>query len=380
MKIVFVSHSFYSPYFVVSSHHLARQMARRGHTVWHISAIPFFHLVNPRRDYQIRARRFFQGVIELEPNLKEAVIRPLLPWQVTRNFHQSGNYFVKWSDVELLTWNQPELKQVDILIMDEPRLSGMEDYIHASSIYYRPTDLYADLKNDRTIQDAEAGFLAGCKGLVATSEPVLERMLTLRKEIPHLVLTNGVDDAFASPQDEPPSLRGLGRPRVVFVGAFEERLDIAAIRFLAGRFPGVSFVIIGDGFRHEEMKAIAGGNIHLLGLIPHAQLSAYLQHCDVGLLPLVKIRSNEGRSPMKLYEYGMSGLTVLASHTPELDRRKEDFIELYSDYEAAARRLKAILSAPRDRGAIVKQCAKHSWAHKAAILENFIAETKGPSV
>jgi glycosyltransferase involved in cell wall biosynthesis len=380
MKIVFVSHSFYSPYFVVSSHHLARQMARRGHTVWHVSAIPLFHLVNPRRDYQVRVRRFFQGVVRLEPNLTEAVIRPLFPWQVTRSFPKPGNYFVKWSDVDLLIRSHPELKEVDVLILDEPRLSGMEDYIHASSIYYRPTDLYADLKNDRTIQEAEAAFLVGCKGLVATSEPVLERMLTLRKEIPHLVLTNGVDDAFASPQDEPPALRGLGRPRVVFVGAFEQRLDIAAIRFLAGRFPAVSFVIIGDGFRHEEMKAIAGENMHLLGLVPHAQLSAYLQHCDVGLLPLVKIRSNEGRSPMKLYEYAMSGLTVLASRTPELDRRKEDFIELYSDYEEAARRLEAILSAPRDRAAIARQCARHSWSNKAAVLEDFIARTRGPSV
>jgi glycosyltransferase involved in cell wall biosynthesis len=376
MKIVFVSHSFYSPYFVVGSHHLARQMARRGHAVWHISSIPVFHLVNPRHDYRERVKRFFRGVVDVEPNLKEAVIRPLLPWQITRIFLQSDNYFVKLSDVEVLARSYPELREVDILIVDEPRLSGIEQYIHAPSIYYRPTDLYADLKNDKCIQDAENAFLAGCKGLIATSEPVLERMLTLRNKIPSLVMPNGVDEAFSLPQDEPRALQGIARPRVIFVGAFEQRLDIAAIRFLAERFPKVSFIIIGDGFRHEEIEAIAGKNVHFLGLVAHAQLSAYLQHCDVGLLPLVKIRSNEGRSPMKLYEYGMSGLPVLASHTPEIERRKEDFIELYSDYEEAAKRLEAMLSLPRDRSAIIRQCAKHSWALKATQLEDFINKTK----
>src|SRR6202044_2351216 len=126
----------------------------------------------------------------------------------------------------------------------------------------------------------------------------------------------------SSTHDEPQELRDIGRPRVVYVGAIDQRLDIAAIQFLAKRFPGVSFIIIGDGTRHEKMEAIAGDNVHVLGLVPHAQLSAYLQHCDVGILPLIKSHSNDGRSPLKIYEYGMSGLSVLASRTPELDRRK----------------------------------------------------------
>jgi glycosyltransferase involved in cell wall biosynthesis len=376
MKIVFVSHSFYSPYFVVGSHHLARQLARRGHTVWHISPIPLFHLFKPRHDYRERARRFFAGVVDIEPNLKEAVIRPLLPWQVTRFFLKSDNYFVKMSDIEVLVRSHPELQDVDILIVDEPRLNGIQHYIHPRSIYYRPTDLYADLKDDKSIQDAETALLSGCKGVIATSEPVLQRMLTLCGNIPSLILPNGVDAAFSLPQDEPAALRGIPRPRAVYVGAFEQRLDIAVIRYLVGKFPNVSFVIIGDGFRQEEIRAIPGKNVYLLGLVPHAKLSAYLQHSDVGLLPLVQIRSNEGRSPMKLYEYGMSGLPVLATHTPEMGRRKEDFIQLYSSQEEAARRLEAMLAAPSDRSVVVAQCAKHSWAIKATMLEDFINKTK----
>ncbi len=380
MKIAFVSHSFYGPYFVVGSHHLARQLARRGHSVWHISAIPWAHLLNfARRDYLVRLRRFFQGTIQQEAHLKEAVIRPVLPWQITRSLLPYGNLFLNLSDIGLLTRLHPELREVDVLIIDEPRLKGIEKHIHATSIYYRPTDLYVDAKNDTSILDAEADLLAGCRGLVATSAPVLERMLALRRDIPHLLLTNGVDeDDFSRPREEPASLRPIGRPRVVYVGALDDRFDIGAIRFLARRFPKVSFVIIGDGSHYEEVQAIASGNIHILGLVPYAQLNAYLQYSDVGILPLVKSRSNEGRSPLKLYEFGMSGLPVLASRTPELERRQEGFIELYSNYEEAAEALERILSTKHDRNAIVNQCAEQTWSNKAAILESFIVSTRNP--
>ena len=378
MKIAFVSHSFYGPYFVVGSHHLARQLARRGHSVWHISAIPWFHLLNvSRSDYSVRMHRFFQGIIQQEANLKEAVIRPLLPWQMTRGLLNYGNLFLDLSDIRWLVRMHPDLRDIDVLIIDEPRLNGIEKYIHAKSIYYRPTDLYVDAKNDSRIQDAEAALLAGCQGLVATSAPVLERMLTLRQEIPNLLLTNGVDyDAFTSPRDEPDALRRIGRPRVVYVGAIDDRFDIGAIRFLAARFPKVNFVIIGDGSHFEDVQGLAGDNIHVLGLVPYAELNSYLQYCDVGILPLVKSRSNEGRSPLKLYEFGMSGLPVLASRTPELGRRTEAFIELYSDYEEAAETLRRILSQTHDRSQIVGQCMDHTWSNKAAILESFITSTQ----
>jgi glycosyltransferase involved in cell wall biosynthesis len=377
MKIVFVSHSFYSPYFVVGSHHLARQMARRGHTVWHISAIPFSHLFHPLHDYKVRCQRFFQGVIQLEPNLKEAVIRPFLPWQVTRRLHRWGNLFVQLSDLGLLTRAYPELRHVDLLIIDEPRLNGIQGYIKADSLYYRPTDLYAELKGDPSIQETEDAILSESRGIIATSQPVLERMLKLRPALPHLLLINGVEAAFSSIQSEPASLKNIGHPRVVYVGAIDQRLDIRAIQFLAATFPLVSFIVLGDGSHHEQLEAIAAANIHFLGLVPHAELSAYLQHGDVGLLPLVKIRSNEGRSPMKLYEYGMSGLVVLASRTPEMERRKEDFIELYSTHQEAAERLAALLSTRRDRAGMIVQCGRQSWENKAAQLESFVMKCSG---
>ncbi len=375
MKIVFVSHSYFGPYFVVGSHHLARQFARRGHSVWHIGPCPVFQLFKPSPDYAIKVRRLFQGVIDIEPNLKEAVVRPLFPWQATRRLLSHGNFFLKCSDIGILVQSYPELRDVDVLIVDEPRLTGIEDYIRAKAVYYRPTDLYAAMKNDKDIELIEAKLLNQCRGLIATSEPVMNRMLSLSKSIPHLILTNGVDEAIASPKEEPAVLRPIPRPRVVYVGAIDERLDLAAIKFLADRFPAVSFVVLGTGVRFGELQAMTRANLHALGPIPHSQLGSYLQYCDVGLLPMVKSLSNEGRSPMKLYEYGLCGLSVLAGRTSELDRRTEDFIHLYSDYEEAARRLEAILSSKRDRAAITAQCAPQTWPKKAETLERFIAET-----
>ena len=61
MNVVFASHTFFSPVFVVGSHHLARAAARAGHSVWHLSsAFSILHapFALSRRDYRARVRRW----------------------------------------------------------------------------------------------------------------------------------------------------------------------------------------------------------------------------------------------------------------------------------------------------------------------------------
>ena len=101
--------------------------------------------------------------------------------------------------------------------------------------------------------------------------------------------------------------------------------------------------------------------MRLLGPRPYAEVPAYLQHADVGLLLLSPDPANAGRSPMKLYEYAAAGLPVLARATPELQRRAEPFVALYDDAGSAVRHLARLLGG----GAVLPDpaaLAPHDWA------------------
>lgn len=81
---------------------------------------------------------------------------------------------------------------------------------------------------------------------------------------------------------------------------------------------------------------------------------------------------------MKLYEYGAAGLPVVASFTPELRRREEKFIHLFSSHEGAVECLRNVLASSNDRQSNSESCEKHSWTAKAASLVDFIKNTPHP--
>jgi glycosyltransferase involved in cell wall biosynthesis len=87
-------------------------------------------------------------------------------------------------------------------------------------------------------------------------------------------------------------------------------------------------------------------NLVLLGPRSYDLIPAFLQHADIGLLPLTSHPANAGRSPMKLYEYGAAGLYVVATATPELVRRSLPFVCLARDGSEFIAGVQAVLDKP----------------------------------
>jgi len=375
MNIIFASHSPFDEYFVVGSHHLARELAHAGHTVWHIGPpITLGHLLKvSNRNYQKRLWEGLKHPQTVEPGLISLDPLSVVPWQVAKYFLRYGNLFILSSNIASALRSTICDEAIDVLLVDNPRFVGLEKLLKPRSMFYRPTDLYAELKSDSKLLVAERKLLSQSLGVIATSKPVLLHSLTLKPGLPSLLLENGVDyPLFSQPAAEPPELKAIAHPRIVYMGAVDFRFDCAALRYMAEKLPQAQFVILGQGTRLKEIEAMEKPNIHILGPMPYQSMPGFLQHSEVGLLPFCDNAANSGRSPMKLYEYGAAGLPVVARRTPEMGRRKEIFIDLFSSHEEAVECLKRAIKGPTDRKANAESCRAHSWDIKAANLVKFI--------
>jgi teichuronic acid biosynthesis glycosyltransferase TuaH len=396
MDIVFASHTVMGPHFVVGSHHLARNFAAAGHRVVHLSTpITPSHLLGMRTSAILYTRYLAWRAGWRKPGAGAAATGPAnlipmapLPWRWARPLYRLG--------LNQLLWTVPSIKGLlgrhgierpDLLIIDQPFFAGLERRLGARTTLYRATDLYAEMTSDPTCIAAESDILRNSNGWIATSQPVFDHLRRLAPDKPGLLLENGVDTGhFSTEQPLPPEYRSMPGPRLVYAGALDSRFDAATARALALALPDASIVLIGpaeDGVRAALEQGGSLANLHLLGPRPYADLPGYFQNADAGLILLNDHPANDGRSPMKLYEYAAAGLPVVSRATNEIARRGDDFVFLYDDaggaVDAAARALaqRADLAQSLRRAAV-----SASWEEKAskiALFANLIEAGRAPA-
>jgi glycosyltransferase involved in cell wall biosynthesis len=378
-RIVFASHTQPGGDFVVGSHQLAREMSIAGLRVGHISTpVTPFHVAfrgdrNVRQRYNLWRRPSVDrsGVLSMVP-------MALFPWPVSARFPPLWRQYAFISYRRMRRLLHEHLQgEVDLLIIDQPKLVGLIGALGAGKVIYRPTDLYARMPGNSSIQGAESLVIERADAVVATSQPIAHHIATVNPSKSIIILPNGVDvQHFSAPAALPAEYVDAARIRAVYVGALDERFDFSTVRRLAQAFPEVSFFVIGPGSPRAERLAEECDNVRVLGSRLYASLPGYLQHADVALLPLNDHPANAGRSPMKLYEYAAAGLPVLARHTAEIARCKESFISTYTDDLEAVDNFRRLVG-ERIRFAMPKeQIWEHSWKEIArTVLEVACGET-----
>ncbi|MEP6686677.1 MAG: glycosyltransferase [Verrucomicrobiota bacterium] len=234
------------------------------------------------------------------------------------------------------------------------------------------------MKGDAFIDVAERWIAGSCDGLVGTSQPVLDRLRSFEPRKPALLLENGVElEAFRGPVPAPAEYRAIPSPRAVYVGTLDDRFDFKVIARCAENLPAWQLILIGPE-NSDGVKSLRRlPNVHLLGPKSYLSLAPYLQHADVGLIPLSAHPANRGRSPMKFYEYAAAGIPIIATHTPELARRKLACLTLCQTAEDFIAAFNTFLGPPGSRESIRSAAAPHSWRSKAEQLIAF-AESISP--
>lgn len=115
----------------------------------------------------------------------------------------------------------------------------------------------------------------------------------------------------------PPELKKIPRPRLGFIGAIYEWLDLKLLETLARSKPGWGLVMIGPQQHGLEVPRTCP-NIHWLGSRDYKILPWYLNSIDVMLIPFLRNQITENANPIKLWEYLAAGKPVVTTDLPEI--------------------------------------------------------------
>lgn len=121
-------------------------------------------------------------------------------------------------------------------------------------------------------------------------------------------------------------------PRLIYVGGIKPDLDQELLSAVASALPEVSLVLIG-GLEHGGTLSpnLQRPNVHWLGPRPYNSLPAYLQACQVGLIPYRNNDYVQSLSPNKASEYRLAGLEVVSVPIPALDTLPTSGIYQHAD-------------------------------------------------
>ena len=309
------------------------------------------------------------------PGLKNWVPLGLLPWVWGAHLYRHLGTSLPSCTVGLAsTLRRADLQAPDLLVVDHPQFYNLDLALSPRRVLYRASDLFAEIHDRRVVNDIERALVARVDCVIATSEPVAQRVRDHgRANV--MLFENGVEFAHMShPVPAPAEYSRLRPRRAVYAGAIDNRFDVALLLELARARPDVEFVLIGSGTAVVEIAASRLANVHLFGTRPYADLPGYLQHASVGLLPFNAHPANAGRSPMKYYEYAAAGLPIAASLTPELARRHEPFIRFFDPQDPTMALDEVLVQRPIPEPAHI---ASRDWSLIAQTILDYAVSSDG---
>lgn len=202
------------------------------------------------------------------------------------------------------------------ILTTHPLIAGYCDFKWAGPVTYHATDdLTAYPPLERWATAFERSFeriRASHRRAVAVTGAALRKVDPTG---PSAVIPNGIDPAEWSHLGPPPAwFADLPRPRMLYVGALDGRIDRLVMKQLANAWPEASIVLVGPRSGAGSIDELATlPNVTVRPRVARSEFSGLVAAADVGLIPHVRTTQTEAMSPLKLYEYLAGGLPVVAT-------------------------------------------------------------------
>ncbi|MCB9915701.1 MAG: glycosyltransferase [Planctomycetes bacterium] len=210
----------------------------------------------------------------------------------------------------------------------------------------------------------ELDLLPSVRRVIAVSETLVERLRGLGVEA--ALLTHGIDLAHWSGVVRRPAPPPGERPRAVYWGHADRRLDSAVCLALAEQ---LELVMVGPT---TDVDPALRAHPHVVwrGKVDYAELPRVASEADVLVMPYADLPVTRAMQPLKLKEYLATLLPVVATPLPA-NRAWAAAMDLVAEPRAFAARALERARAPLDEGQRVARAAlaHETWAEKARRFE-----------
>ncbi|MFZ5427088.1 MAG: glycosyltransferase family 4 protein [Thermodesulfobacteriota bacterium] len=231
-------------------------------------------------------------------------------------------------------------------------LAGMAAVI-AGKLIRRPvfvdfTDFYSDIARtdmpllSKPLVWLENLVLAKAKRVFVVSDVMREHLISMKKLPPEkvVVVPDGTDSEVFRPGLDGAAVRArLGvspeTPLLIFHGDIknDDGVDVlmhALAKVLKTR-PDAKLLILGGGgpYFDSVIRPLIdslglGGNVIMPGWIPHQEVPAYINACDIGAMTLRATLNHDNYLSFKLFEYWGCGLPVVVTRLKAIGRIVRD--------------------------------------------------------
>jgi glycosyltransferase involved in cell wall biosynthesis len=378
-KILMAVANYYTSPFQVGSHHYARAFAKAGYQVCFVSnpISPLHAFFGDREHYWEKKRIWEKGGEDSGPiryYVPGALFTPQNKPLLSSNF-----VFHNWQKCsfpplveKLKSWGFGE---VDIIWMDSPLFGFLQEQINCKHSILRIADYAKGFSAVSQVQFKAEMEIADRADLVLyTAANLKEKYPEIKDKTKMLHCPNGIDTEHFANADcsRPEELKNIPSPIILYIGAVHEWFDYQLLCKTAKALPECSFLIIGSKDLQNRLPEKTD-NIFSLPPVPHNQISRFLSHANVGIIPFLRNPLVESIHPLKLYEYMFFGLPVVSTNWEELRQMSSPAL-LSDSHEEFIQNLKTALS-EKDKTKYQTYAKSNTWQQRVESIFKALKHT-----
>ena len=161
---------------------------------------------------------------------------------------------------------------------------------------------------------------------------------------------NGVDrEHFAMGRDVAAThaeIRELSRPRLGFIGAIDERVDVALLHRVARARPEWEICIVGPVAKSYAVSLPHEPNLHYFGARRYDEWPAFLAGWDVALLPFAHSDATRALNPVQALEYMAAERCIVSTPIADVETLYHDVVRFGGSDDAFMAACEAALVEP----------------------------------
>lgn len=268
------------------------------------------------------------------------------------------------------------------VVVANPLAAAFTPFDWASGVAFFAEDDWAAAPTFRpwwpAIEDAYRRISANGMAVGAVTTAIIDR---IAPSGPHAVIPNGVEPREWWDAASPSSwLAALPRPRILYLGVINERLDVEAVRAIAGTFQSGSIALVGEVTDEAHVAPLRTlPNVHFHPRVPRVRIPEMVGAADVGIVPHLVTKLTQAMSPLKVYEYLAAGRPVAATALDPI-RGIDDRVVLVrsgGDFPSCVAAAAALGPAAEERRRAF--IAANSWDRRVDAVVEFVLGLVGPS-